>query len=90
MLKVLIDCSRTHSFLNDKLMLVMQGITSIKPVLVKIVDGALLYCTAEVANFPWTSEGNTFHSNFRFLWLGSYDTTIGLDWLTQHSPMEVD
>jgi len=67
MLKVLIDFGSTHLFLNDKLMPVMQGNTNIKHVPVKIADGALVYCTAQIANCQWTSEGNTFSSNFRFI-----------------------
>jgi hypothetical protein len=89
-LSVLIDSGSTHSFVNASLMSKFQGVTAIRPVPVKIANGALIYCTRQLSSAAWSTGGNTFHSNFRFLPLGCYDAIIGMDWLVQHSPMEVD
>ena len=55
-----------------------------------MADGGLLYCTSQIVDCPWTVDGCTFHTDFRLLPLGAYDGILGLDWLVQHSPMEVD
>lgn len=31
-----------------------------------------------------------FSTNFRILPIGVYDSILGLDWLSSHSPMQVD
>ena len=84
------DSGSTQSFLNLSLLDKFTGVSTTEPIPVKIADGALLHCTSQIADYDWTSNGCTFRSNFRFLPLGAYDGIIGMDWLTQHSPMEVD
>jgi hypothetical protein len=32
----------------------------------------------------------TFQSDFRILWLSTFDAIIGMDWLTAFSPMHID
>ena len=89
-MSVLVDSGSTQSFLNLSLLDKFTGVSTTEPIPVKIADGALLHCTSQIADCDWTSNGCTFRSNFRFLPLGAYDGIIGMDWLTQHSPMEVD
>lgn len=89
-LQVLIDSGSTHSFLNEDLLPRLQGVTTVTPLSVTIANGASIQCNTQLAQCPWTSDGNIFTSNFRFIPLGTYDGIIGMDWLEAHSPMLVD
>ncbi len=40
-----------------------------------------------VPDFEWWIQGHTFCHDMRILDLGGYDAILGMDWLTQHSPM---
>lgn len=35
-------------------------------------------------------QGHIFKSDFELIMLGGYDIILGMDWLTQHSPMQID
>lgn len=89
-LSLLIDSGSTHSFLDSSFMDKMSGVSAMRPVPVKIANGALLHCTHQLKDTEWNSCGSTFSSTFRFITLGAFDGIIGLDWLTKHSPMTVD
>jgi hypothetical protein len=88
--KLLIDSGSTHSFLDDKFLLQLTGVSSMRPMSVTIANGTDIQCTTQLAHCSWDSNGHTFQSNFRFLPLGAYDGIVGLDWLIPHSPMLVD
>jgi hypothetical protein len=90
-LHFLVDSGSTHSFINTKFASLFSGVATLpKPLRVKIADGALMHCDQGLLLSPWICEGHTFHNQFKFLPLGTYDGIIGLDWLSQHSPMRID
>lgn len=49
-----------------------------------------MHCSQGLMRQVWECDGNQFTNNFKFLPLENYDGVIGLDWLSQHSPMNVD
>lgn len=63
---------------------------SVHPSTVKVPGGAQLTCQAQLNSCAWSSAGITFQSDFKFLSLGVYDGILGVDWLSLHSPMQVD
>lgn len=90
-LLLLVDSGSTHSFIDQRIGMKLNGITPLnKPVTVKLADGGLMQCTHEVLNCCWWMQGHKFKSNFKLLQLGSYDAILGMDWLSQFSPMHID
>lgn len=59
------------------------------PVKVKIADGKILLCTHEIPDCDWLVQGVTFKTTFKILPLKCYDAILGMDWLVQFSPIEV-
>lgn len=49
-----------------------------------------MQCAQGIEACDWSRDGHQFQSQFKFLSLGTYDGILGLDWLAQHSPMNVD
>lgn len=60
-----------------------------KIVQVKVDDGNSMPCLAEIPLAVWSVQGFQFHSNLKFLPLGSFDIILGMDWLEAFSPMKV-
>lgn len=57
---------------------------------VKIANGDTVDCHSKLENCTWSCSGHKFSSDFRLFPLGSYDGIVGLDWLSNHSPMTID
>lgn len=88
---MLVDSGSTTSFMNMKLQQTMQNVTALlSPVKVKVADDRRLRCTEEIRSCAWTSQGQTFSTDFKFLQLGAFDVILGQDWLYKHSPMYID
>lgn len=88
---MLVDSGSTHSFINAELAKNMEGAQPLgKEVQVRVADGSVLQCASVIPNCTWWIQGCSFHSDLRVLQLGSYDVILGMDWLSMHSPMEVD
>lgn len=90
-LLMLIDSGSTHSFMDETVGSKMVGVSPLrKPLSMQLADGGSLLCSHEIANCKWWMQGHSFSSNFRLLNLGGYDIILGMDWLEQFSPMQVD
>ncbi|KAM0872306.1 hypothetical protein ACQ4PT_038804 [Festuca glaucescens] len=88
---MLIDSGSSHCFVNEAIATELQGTkTKIKPVQVKIADGAIMTCDTELVDCEWWSQRTTFKTNMKVLPLGGYDMIIGMDWLQSHNPMGID
>lgn len=61
----------------------------VKPIDVKVADGGILQCTHEVDSCDWIVQGVQFQNSFKILPLKCYDAILGMDWLEENSPMEV-
>jgi hypothetical protein len=57
---------------------------------VKIADGKILHCTHQFQQLEWSIQGCSFGIDAKILPLAHYDLIVGMDWLMQHSPMQVD
>lgn len=53
-----------------------------------MANGSILMCTHEV-QCTWMVQGVQFQTIFRILPLQCYDAILGMDWLEQFSPMQV-
>jgi hypothetical protein len=60
------------------------------PLCVKIVDGQVLDCSTNFLQLEWSVQGCCFRSDAKVLPLAHYDLVVGMDWLAQHSPMQMD
>uniref|UniRef100_A0ACD5ZDX5 Uncharacterized protein n=1 Tax=Avena sativa TaxID=4498 RepID=A0ACD5ZDX5_AVESA len=88
---MLIDSGSSHTFVSSAVAEKLQAQTrAIAPLQVKVANGGLMHCGSELINCEWWTQGYQFKTDFKILPLGSYDVILGYDWLTQHSPMEVD
>ena len=57
---------------------------------VRVADGSYLTCDSELPNVEWEVQGHSFHSTLWVIPLGSYDISLGMDWLEAFSPMKVN
>ncbi|XP_066160673.1 uncharacterized protein [Oryza sativa Japonica Group] len=90
-LLMLVDSGSTHSFIDAKLGAQLCGLQKLNQAIkVQVADGSQLFCDSFLPNCSWWSQGHSFTSDFRLLPLGSYDAILGMDWLEQFSPMQVD
>lgn len=88
---MLVDSGSSHSFIDNSLSQQLQGVQQLpKSVSVKVADGGLLCCSKFIPYCDWCSQGHVFQSEFKFLPLGTYDVILGMDWLMQLGPMNVD
>lgn len=88
---MLIDSGSSHSFVDSALSQQLQGVQQLpNTVSVKVADGGLLSCSQFIPHCEWCTQGYVFHTEFKFLPLGTYDVILGMDWLMQLGPMSVD
>jgi hypothetical protein len=66
------------------------AVTPMPTMSVKVANGALLNCEAEVKGFEWWVQGHTFRMDAKIIDIGAYDLFLGMDWLEQFSPMTCD
>lgn len=57
---------------------------------VQVANGQLLQCTHHIVACPMWISGHPFQLSLKVLPLNCYDIILGMDWLEQHSPMQVD
>lgn len=87
-LLILIDSGSSHSFLDQSVVDLLQCPTvSTLPTHVKVANGDILVCSAEVPSFNWWVQGHTFQHPMKVLALGGYDCILGMDWLEQQGAM---
>lgn len=46
-------------------------------------------CNQEITRCSWSVQGHKFCTDLKVLPLGCYDMIIDMDWLEEHSPMDV-
>lgn len=88
---MLVNSGSTHSFISEKLAGKLNCKLRVVPAIqVRIADGGILHCSRELTNCLWWVQGFSFQSNFKVLPLGSHDIILSMDWLVDHSPMQID
>lgn len=55
-----------------------------------MAGGGLLQCTHMISDCQWQCANAQFTNSFKILPLKCYDGILGMDWLSKHSPMQVD
>ncbi|CAD6336222.1 unnamed protein product [Miscanthus lutarioriparius] len=89
--KILLDSGSSHTFVSFALSSRLTGQTSLPvPLRVKIADGQVLDCATTFLQLEWEAQGCSFHTDAKVLPLAHYDLVVGMDWLAQYSPMQVD
>lgn len=56
----------------------------------RIADGTLIPCEKAFRGLQWSVQEHQFQSDFLVMPLPFYDMILGLDWLSLHSPMQID
>nr|XP_040258848.1 uncharacterized protein LOC120976091 [Aegilops tauschii subsp. strangulata] len=88
---VLVDSGSSTSFLDACLASSLSGVVHLRrPCRVKVADGGELCCVSHIPKCCWTTQGQEFTTDMKILPLGAYDAIVGMDWLEEHSPMNVD
>jgi hypothetical protein len=89
--KILLDSGSSHTFVSTEFSSQLSGQSPLhKPLDVKIADGKILHCTHQFQWLKWSVQGRSFSTDAKILPLAHYDLIVGMDWLMQHSPMQVD
>lgn len=87
---ILVDSGSSHNFISEQMAAALPNWKALDQVMkVKVADGAILHCTHELVDCPWIVQGVTFRTTFKILPLKCYDAILGMDWLVQHSPMQI-
>ncbi|XP_073357809.1 uncharacterized protein [Aegilops tauschii subsp. strangulata] len=85
---LLVDSGSTHSFFSESFLSRLSVETEpLPPVSVRGGNGQHMHCDKIVRSLPWEVPGHTFHTDLRVLQLSAYDGVLGMDWLSQHNPM---
>lgn len=86
----MVDSGSSNNFISEHLASYLPNWKPLQhPVKVKIADGKILLCTHEIPNCHWLVQGVAFKTTFKILPLRCHDAILGIDWLEQFSPMEV-
>lgn len=88
---ILVDSGSTNSFISEQLVTKLDN-TILVPVHipVKVADGTIIQCSSLLSQATWSVQQCSFTQDLKVLPLSSYDVILGMDWLEQFSPMEVD
>lgn len=87
---ILVDSGSTHNFISEQLAASLSPWSALaSPMSVKIADGATILCTHEILNCEWSVQGILFTTTFKILPLKCYDAILGIEWLENYSPMQV-
>jgi hypothetical protein len=88
---ILIDSGSSHNFVSETVASRWRNWTALEsPMQVRVANGQILNCTHEVTTCPMWIGGYAFKLPLKILPLHCYDVILGIDWLEQHSPMEVN
>lgn len=88
---LLVESGSSTSFVDEHFANSLTGVVSLPhPCRVKVADGGELCCVAHILRCCWTTQGHEFVTDMKVLQLGAYDAILGMDWLEDHSPMNVD
>jgi hypothetical protein len=88
---ILVDFGSSHSFINDKLVGQLTGLSGLsRPIRVQVANGQVIQCNSELRQVEWSIQSHVFVSDLKVLPLPCYDIVVGIDWLELHSPMRID
>lgn len=86
----LVDSGSSHNFISELFASQLPNWKALKePIKVRVANGNLLLCTHQIENCAWLVQGVQFQTSFNILPLKCYDVILGMNWLEQHSPMEI-
>jgi Retroviral aspartyl protease len=87
----LLDNGSTHSFVNPG---VLQGlnyaVVKTEPIIVMLAKGTKVVTDSKCMKLRYSLQGNEFCDDVRVLNIQGYDMILGIDWLRQHRPMQID
>jgi hypothetical protein len=87
---ILLDSGSSISFISSSIVPHVPMLSvSCPPLLVQVANVSKLSCCAELTNAEWSIQGHRFTSTLKILDLQPFDMIIGMDWLSEHSPMWV-
>lgn len=87
---LLVDSGSSHCFISEQLAGFLPNWSPLKaPMKVKVADGGVLLCTHELVDCSWLVQGVPFKTTFKILPLKCYDAVLGMTWLEEHSPMNM-
>lgn len=87
---MLLDSGSSHCFISEQTVAQIPGWKALgQSISVRVANGNQLLCTHELPNVIWGLQDQTFQSSFKIIQLGCYDIILGMDWLSQRSPMQI-
>jgi hypothetical protein len=87
---ILLDSGSSISFISSSIVPHVPMLPVSCPLLlVQVANDSKLSCCAELTNAEWSIQGHRFTSTLKILDLQPFDMIIGMDWLSEHSPMWV-
>jgi hypothetical protein len=91
LVEILIDSDSSSSFVNQSLLSQLTDVQLLPaPSSVQVAGGGRLVCQSVLHGVPWIVDDCTLITNFSTLPLANFDVIIGMDWLEEHSPMQID
>jgi hypothetical protein len=89
--EILIDSDSSSLFINQSLLSQLTDVQLLlAPSSVQVDGGGRLVCQSVLHGVSWIVDDCTLITNFRTLPLANFDVIIGMDWLEEHSPMQID
>lgn len=89
--EILIDSGSSSSFVNQSLLSQLIDVQLLPASSsVQVAGGGRLVNQSVLHGVPWIVDDYTLITNFRTLPLTNFDVIIGMDWLEEHSPMQID
>ncbi|KAL4281132.1 hypothetical protein GQ457_03G012130 [Hibiscus cannabinus] len=89
-LSILIDSGSTHSFVTPKWAKEGVEVVPTQPLAITVANGEKLFRTAKSNHVTCKMQGYEFQHDFRVLNLGGSDMVLGVDWLRDYSPIEMN
>lgn len=88
---ILVDSGSSGSFISENTMKDL-GLEKkeVNPITVTVADGGKTMSKEMVENSVWKCQGQVFQTELRVFGLSGYDIILGMDWLSEFSPMWID
>jgi len=87
---ILIDSGSSHSFIAKQIADNLSGVFPLaSAIMFKWLIGGVMECTSHLPLAQWSVQGHHFVSDLKVLPLSTFDLIIGMDWLEEHSRMQI-
>lgn len=87
---ILIDSGSSSSFVSEKIVQQLDSQTiSPKHTSIQVAGGGILLSSGVLDNVTWCIDGYSFKSDLKILPHTHFDLIIVMDWLEQHSPLQI-